>query len=574
MENKKKFTPYVYLVLFNCFIFSIFYGKLGNFFFDISRELYLPSAINAGFVLYKDIFNVYAPLGYQLNSFISYIFGNGFNTFYFMGIINAILISFAIYLISSLFLKQIHSLILCSFIIVSCFFTNAISNYILPYSYSMVYSLNAFLWSLYCLLFYLNNSNKKYLYASFLFFGASIAFKYDFMFFGIVLAFFFFYRTSFNDKIYSFFSFLIIPLLSLADLFIKGVTLNDIKISADYMIYLAKSNSVEHLYKLLGLIPNFGFIKGTFKDNIFSLFSIIILVFQFYMFILFKERKGIKYICFNIINFCFFAFALVYLSSYYSQKGAFIFCLSPLLISIFTLYFLIKKHMRFDENDKLYFVLAVSSILASSKCLLNISFSTYGNYYLPFIFICIIVFLSKYTSGNENIQRKIQNSISFCLCSLAFIFFISNYSNAFIYKTEKLVSNKGIFYTDKKYSYVINKVCDYIRENTTKEDRVLVVPDGAMINYMTDRISDNKFYSLTPPNVEIFEDTNIIKELKTQAPEYIVIQPMMFMDYGYMSFCSSYGSKICKYIYENYERKEYIEDSTSLFWMSVYKKRK
>jgi len=76
---------FVILFLLNLLIFTFFYGKT-SLFSDVSRELYIPIAMNNGEVLYKDIFNVYAPLGYQINEIIIKLFSDKINT-NFMGVI-------------------------------------------------------------------------------------------------------------------------------------------------------------------------------------------------------------------------------------------------------------------------------------------------------------------------------------------------------------------------------------------------------------------------------------------------------------------------------------------------------
>ncbi len=571
METNKKIIPYIFLMLFTCIIFTVFYGRWGDFFFDISRELYVPSAINNGDVLYKDIFNVYAPLGYQLNAFITSIFGNGLCTFYLSGLINSILIIYAIYSISRIFLNRRVSISLCCFIITACFFTNSIANYILPYSYSVVYAMSTFLWALFFILYYEKTKKKKYLYLSFLIFGTSISFKYDYMAFMLILAFFFFYKTTLKDKLLCIISFFFAPFLSLTDLLIKGLNISDIENAVNYIILLAKSDSVNHLYNYLGLIPNIYYVKTLFFNLIYAgiSFSLILLP-VFFRNLYKKTTKVVRFLC-NSINLLFFIFIFIILTLFYLQKGHLIFCWSSLLLFVLLVLFINKKRLNYDSNDKLCLILLISVILAGIKCIFNISFNTYGNFYLPFIALCYVVYICRYINNDEIKQQIIQKNLSYCLLIFALIYFVCNFINAFLYKTDELKSNKGTFYTDRNYSYVINSVCDYLIKNTTKEDKVLVVPDGSMINYFTDRKSDNMYYYLTPPNVEIFGSENIINALKANLPEYIVIQPVMYVDYGQTSFCKSYGSNICDFIYKNYKQEYYIQDKESLFWMSIYK---
>ena len=91
---------YVYLaVLFTVIVlmFIFTYGNLYNVHSDIGREFYIPSQMLKGEVLYKDIYNIYPPLGYFINTAIIKIFGNFFITFYLIGLLLSVLILIPVY---------------------------------------------------------------------------------------------------------------------------------------------------------------------------------------------------------------------------------------------------------------------------------------------------------------------------------------------------------------------------------------------------------------------------------------------------------------------------------------------
>ena len=60
---------------------------MGNLFVDCGREAYIPMQILKGEVLYKDIFNIYAPLSYLFNAFLFKLFGENLQVLYFAGFI-------------------------------------------------------------------------------------------------------------------------------------------------------------------------------------------------------------------------------------------------------------------------------------------------------------------------------------------------------------------------------------------------------------------------------------------------------------------------------------------------------
>ena len=66
------------VIVFNIILFLVFilaYGRFGNVIVDSFREAYIPQQMIKGQVLYKNIFNIYAPLSYIINAVLYSIFG-------------------------------------------------------------------------------------------------------------------------------------------------------------------------------------------------------------------------------------------------------------------------------------------------------------------------------------------------------------------------------------------------------------------------------------------------------------------------------------------------------------------
>ena len=72
-KTDKGFITFL-IIIFLCFLpFFIFHQ--GLLLIDTGREFYIASQCMHGQILYKDIFNIYAPLSYQLNALLFLIFG-------------------------------------------------------------------------------------------------------------------------------------------------------------------------------------------------------------------------------------------------------------------------------------------------------------------------------------------------------------------------------------------------------------------------------------------------------------------------------------------------------------------
>ena len=89
MEKLKKYKfdiiNYIILLAVTCVFFSFFWNSMGSFLVDTGREAYFTEGLIKGKILYKDLFNIYPPLSYQLNSIILHPFDLTINSFRFLG---------------------------------------------------------------------------------------------------------------------------------------------------------------------------------------------------------------------------------------------------------------------------------------------------------------------------------------------------------------------------------------------------------------------------------------------------------------------------------------------------------
>ena len=88
-------------------------------------------------------------------------------------------------------------------------------------------------------------------------------------------------------------------------------------------------------------------------------------------------------------------------------------------------------------------------------------------------------------------------------------------------------------------------------------------PEGLVVNVLTGRKSDDKFYSLIPLYVETFGEDIIIKRLELTKPECIVISNYDTSLYYYKEFGRDYGVKIKDYIKRNYRLDAVFSDGLS-----------
>ena len=486
------------ITLIGFFIFS------HNIYFplsDIGRELYITEQISKGSVLYKDILIEFTPLGYLINGLILKIFGSSINTFLIIGLALSIICLYGCYYITKFFTDKTISLFITATIIPVCIFFPYISNWITPYSYSILYALASFLWALYFLLISVKTENKNYFILSCILLGFSIISKYEFFCFIFVLLFAAIYK---KFKLKYLLWILLFPVISMIILFVQGCSINDIYNTIKYITALSKSHSLINFYHYSGIFFNIS--KMQKNINIFFNYNFVTFFFPMYFIILIIFISNIKYI---------------------------------------------KKNI-------LLLILFLSAICSSIKTIGGISLEIYGTYFLPLLLICLISFLYKH----------INKILIIIFCIVIFISYSIYELTLYGIKEYKAPKNQTVRLFEEFYN-PISETVEYINKNTNPDDTVLVIPEGTIINYFTNRKSHNSLFNLVPSNSEALTDSKIIELLENNPPNYIIISNLRYICYKKGSFIKTWGKNIYEYIKQHYILDETTGDEVMMY---IYKK--
>ncbi len=469
---------FIITLIFLCLL-PFFFLHQGILSIDTGREFYLAQQVVNGEILYKNIFNIYAPFSYQFNAILFTLFGQKINTLYIAGIINSYIIVITLYFISKQILNKYFAFLTSSLTIFSLVFTTFLFNSNITYSYGLSYALSSFLLSLLFLLMYLKTDNKKMAYFACLFAGLSIINKYEFILYCFVLFFILVKQLSPKEKIKSLICFLAFPLLSFQVLFLQGLNLTELKTASIYMLRMFSAPTL-HLF-FFNVQNIFRFLN----KPVFLLLGLLPFI--------------------NLIMFI---------------------CLYKKII-----------------NNKILFTFSLSAILASIKFIMFLNSEHMGAFVLPIVILNTLVLLK---------QTKITSNIQYLILIALILFFADKDFSSLSERNYLLETEKGNIYTYKKDGMPIKNISEYIINNTQKADTVLVLPEGAMINFITGRKSDNHYHSLIPLYyLDILKEKNILTHFEENKPEYIVITPLSTIEYGYKTFCD-YAQNFCEMIENNY----------------------
>jgi hypothetical protein len=511
-ENKQLIILWVLCICGLC----TFLGHYSQILVDFGREVYYPERILQGDILYKDLFDIYGALAYQINAVLYWIFGTKLSTLYGAGAVCSLLIVSGIYMIAQKFLSKNLSFAIGIFTIAIGVTTTSIFNFHFPYSWAVLYGLIAFLYSLYFLL------DKKNLCFSAFLAGVCIACKYDFLLYGLVVLFFIAKAKNWKALL----CFALAPILSFGILFIQGLNFSDLINSFVIVKNMAKSKTLTYFYQNSGIyfhpkalltdlilflkcgIPLFGILLGEFK----------------------KKR---------IITIISFILAIIF----FNEKIMFGF------LPIFTFILACFSYKKFSQN---LLILTISALCVSAKVFWILLLGSYGSYYISILLIAVLALIFQY------IPKNLEKTVSLYILVISlFILFAHSKSLSSNY----IQTDKGKVFTTNELAIQNKSLIDFIKTNTKPSDKIVIFPEGMTINFLTNRQSDGYYNSMLPLYVETFGEDKIIEHFNQNKPDYFVLMNLSMKDYYFEYICKDYALNLCAFIKENYTFVEQPSDN-------------
>lgn len=557
---KKEYKHLLILFFILVASFALFWLKQANILVDVGREFYLPSQMNKGLVLYKDILNVYSPLSYQLNAFLYKIFGESISNLYNFAILNTCVIIFGVYALAREFLDKNYSLLISVSMIALYVITAGSFNYCFPYTFSAPYAISSFLFSVLFLVKYVKNSDVKYFYLSAFFAGMSLDFKLEYVLYPFLILYvgLFFKPVKKIELLNSIICLMLVPLLSILTLFMQGAGFGDLINAFEIMQKMAKAPSTQFFYKnYSGFLFNYGSILS----------NLLYLIFAILMFLIISIREKASH-SENKLNKYFAGVAsiiVIYVVFTYCYKNI----LFPLsVINLLLFLFCIKK---LYENKPL-FIMSLCAIVATFKSIFVFAVNTYGIFAAPFLFIsCLGMFLYLFDSDEKLniITKSIKFNLKFVFVIYLAMIFYTNYN----LNAHKIVleTPKGNVAANRHIVDLHTKVIDFVINNTKPTDRVVILPETPFINFVTGRPTHSFYMCLIPVYVDVFGEQKIISDFKKDMPEYFVLNNRDCLEYGAQYFGLDFAKDIKAFIESNYDFVKQIQAGNNV--MLIYERK-
>ncbi len=250
----------------------------------------------------------------------------------------------------------------------------------------------------------------------------------------------------------------------------------------------------------------------------------------------------------NLINAPLLKLFFSHFGAFFDLKGIMLLVLTNKIFAVFAVLPCLNIVMLIHQIKDIYknkpvFIFILCSISACAKNLFYLNVNHMGVFIFPICAIASVILLKKYA-------RRLLPVI---LCA-SIIIFVSDDFSELKHKNYRLETNKGYIYTYKKDGMPVKYASDFILRSTAGNDKVVIMPEGSFINYITDRKGDNFYYNLSPLfYTDVFKEKNVISHFMKNKPDYFIILPIDNSEYGSAFFGADYAQNFYALIVNNYD---------------------
>ena len=513
----------------------LFHGCFNGILTDKGREMLFPAAILDGKILYKDILCIYFPLAFQINAIGYKLFGINVQTLEMFNTINALITCSALYFITREFLSKNFAFLFAVLTAVGATFNGTLFNLQLPYSCSFTYGISAYLIALFLLIKYLKTDNVKFLPYCYLIAGFSVACKSEFGIFMVILLLttFVVKPCSIKQNIMNILVSLIFPVISFGILFLQGVSINDLINSFNFMRkFFTTDSMIYHISKT----------GGIFRIGDFNMyFEYIPKAIGLYLvsYFLFKKTKDTFWVILAItVSACLANFTNIGMNT--------------LLLPLTVLAVLLFKATDI-YSDKPLFILILAALGLNLRMFWALVLSTYGIHTAHILLLAFVVLLFKYLPEYKYLSKDDLKQFTKYMLIVYLVFFGVFTIWQQTRNDTPIITPRGMIQIPRKEADVLTYAINYINQFSSPKSKILVLPEGMAINFLTQRDLDYKLPMADRLYYDAIGAEKIIESIKNTDYEMILIAHGHGLTNFGKPFVYSDGNPVYEFIKNNYK---------------------
>jgi hypothetical protein len=530
------------------------WARWGDIQIDCGRELYVPSEILRGKLLYRDIWYPYGPLAPYVEAIFLFLFGHSLNAFYVFGL--AVAIACALLLLDlGTMLEGRAAGLTAALALLFVGFSPGLFNYVFPYSYAATIGLTL---SLICASFTLRHV-----------FGL---WRYSLILAGIASSLALLCKLEFGMACYLMLGFVLVaetalqgrmrPILHGAAACAPGIALW-VAIYGWFFwtltpAYMMDANWVgmpgtsgkaytDHLYTHIGhrFVPH--------EMAVLAMFAALSLMLWF---LLAKASRGVRYA----------ALAIMVAITVAHRFGALDFLTRTVMTVIvvfpagmffigggfvgYTIYELKQSGDRGRLADAAFGILALFPAL---RVIAGIKPLGYSIYYAMPLFLVFVIAISRCIKAatpqlSDDRQRRLVNFLLAAEAVMLAMICIPQANQ----RPATLQTSWGDIHLEPEDASVAQQILAFISEQKRQGRTVAVLPEAPILYALTGTEAPSRWYTLLPGFVSLAQEDTYISDLNLASPDYILLTARKTHEYGADYFGIDYNQKIYYWIESNY----------------------
>ncbi len=234
----------------------------------------------------------------------------------------------------------------------------------------------------------------------------------------------------------------------------------------------------------------------------------------------------------------------------------------PVVVLLYTGFVLGDVLWQLDQRERRRAILKLVGAVFSGVLLLKILWNAHIYHYgfvlaLPSVMVCLAFVLYEFPRRCELwIDPWVVRS---CL-GLGILSLCMGYAaislQLYVLKEFNVHSLTGSFVTySSDVSWqgpCLQRAIDYLREHTLQDASVVVVPEGVIINFLSERRNPLKYFEFEPKLIEAIGEAVIVQAFQDKRPDYVVIVERDNTEHGARYFGQDYAQDLYGWIMKNY----------------------
>jgi hypothetical protein len=232
----------------------------------------------------------------------------------------------------------------------------------------------------------------------------------------------------------------------------------------------------------------------------------------------------------------------------------------PLFVTGVLMLLLNAMHLEFNRSglvaqpDVVKATMLVFSLMLLLKVLLRVHISRYGFVLaMPATLTAIICLIDwiPHMLDRRGADGELFRRLSLCGVAVVTMVFLATHQSRIAAERYRVGNGADGFLADER-GVPLQRLVNEVRDRLGPDDRLVMIPEGVMVNYLTRIQSSSEFVTFMPPEAAMFGGDRLVRSLQENPPEYVAVVQRPIEEYGYRRFGQDFAPGMATWIQARY----------------------